>query len=95
MRTFPICTLCFGLALGACVEWPNVPDPEGSVTSTAWPVLLPLADLGRAPTGADGDLEAFEDIEARAARLRLRASVLRAPVTDQDSFDRLRNRLSR
>ena len=95
MRIFPTCLLYCALALPACVDWPDVPDPQGSVTSDDWPALLPLADLGRAPSGAEGDLSEFDDIEARAARLRLRAAVLRAPVTDQDSFDRLRERLSR
>lgn len=95
MRFFQTCLLCSAFVLTACVDWPDVPDPEGGVTSSDWPVLLPLADLGRAPNGGNDDLAAFEDMTARAARLRLRASVLRAPVTDQASFDRLRARLSR
>ena len=95
MRFLPISLLCFGLALTACSDWPDVPEPEGSVTSAGWPSLLPLDELGRAPSGSQDDLALFDDIEARAARLRLRAAVLRAPVTDQASFDRLRARLSR
>jgi hypothetical protein len=94
MRLRSLLILCVGLALAGCVEWPDVPEPEGVVTSGAWPTLLPMADLKASPVVTDADLAAFETMEVRAARLRQRAALLRSPVTDQDSFDRLRNRLS-
>jgi hypothetical protein len=94
MRFVSLSILGVTLALAGCIDWPDVPEPEGSVTSDAWPRLQPISDLGAAPTGVDTDLAAFRTIEQRAASLRLRAALLRSPVTDQDSFDRLRDRLS-
>jgi len=58
-------------------------------------VLQPIGDIGGPPTAGLGELDAFRDLQTRAARLRLRAALLRSPVTDQDSFDQLRSRLSR
>lgn len=94
MRLVSISLLSLTLALAGCVDWPDVPEPEGSVTSDAWPRLRPLSEFGAAPTRSEDDLAAFRTIEQRAARLRLRAALLRSPVTDQDSFDRLRDSLS-
>lgn len=94
MRAISIPLFTAALVLAGCVDWPDVPEPEGSVTSDAWPTLQPLSQIGAAPVGIDLDQAAFRTLEQRAANLRLRAAVLRSPVTDQDSFDRLRDRLS-
>ena len=89
-------TLLFSLgalALAGCVDWPDVDDAAGDVSSAEWPVLQPLGALQT--TTITPEDAGFDAIVERAARLRARASVLRAPVTDQASFDRLRDRLSR
>lgn len=85
--------LC-GLALAGCGDWPNVVDPGGNVTSGDWPKLQPLGDLGGPPGSAWDESVAFQSLETRAAQLRLRAAILSTPLTDQDSFDRLRTLLS-
>ncbi|MBT8415348.1 MAG: hypothetical protein KJO30_13555 [Boseongicola sp.] len=94
MRIFPISLLGATVFLVGCVDWPDVPEPEGSVTSDAWPTLQPLSEIGISPTGVNVDQTAFQTLQQRAESLRLRAALLRSPVTDQDSFDRLRARLS-
>ena len=93
MRLFGALSLCCALALSGCGDWPDIEDTGGAVTSGPWPVLQPL-DTFMGNTAAP-DMTRFDDLAARAARLRQRAAILRSPVTDQASFDRLRDRLDR
>lgn len=94
MRFSGFLVILCGLALAGCGDWPDVVDPGGDVTSRDWPKLQPLGDLGGPPGSAWDESAAFQSLETRAAQLRLRAALLRTPLTDQDSIDRLRTLLS-
>jgi hypothetical protein len=83
----------FCLGLAACGAWPDVPSPSGARAGAGWPELVPLSDLtgGRTATGDEG----AEPLAERAASLRQRAELMRAPVRDGDAFEALRARLGR
>ncbi len=88
---FKLSVWIIGLAVAGCSDWPDVPDSASSEPLGPWPTLQPID--GTVETVSASDPE-FEIIDTRAARLRARASVLRTPVQDQASFDRLRARMA-
>ncbi len=86
--------LAIVLLLSACSDWPDIEGPGGDVTSMAWPSLQPSGGVAQSAAMSGQDAAAFSSLQARSDRLRLRAALLRSPVPDQASFDRLRARLA-
>ena len=84
----------FGI-LAACGDWPDVETPGAARGALGdWPVLGSLRNSRPVDTLIDDQSTAAEALNARAANLRLRASLLRTPIKDQAAFDALRARLA-
>ena len=81
------------LLLPSCSDWPSLPQSSSPVESDAWPALVPLAQISG--PAANEDPEAIrEDLDARTARLKARAAILRQPAQDADAMEELRQRLA-
>ena len=92
MRKIGMSAVVIVLGVAACGDWPDVPDTATGGPIGPWPSLQPIGGSQELVQVSD---PSFDVIENRAARLRARASVLRTPVPDQASFDRLRAQIAR
>ena len=93
MRSLALTTLC--LLFAACTQ---LPEFRGSAEAqrAPFPTLLPLNAFFGAETGPARDgFDPMAGVEARAARLRAGAAILRAAVASPDDLDAIRARLAR
>lgn len=81
--------------LGACGDWPDVPETSRYGISNEWPDLLPWAEIvGPVTEDALSDEDA-DKLVARARALQARAAILRSSVRNADEMEALRLRLAR
>ena len=86
----PLCLL-----LGACGDWPDVPETSRYGSSAEWPDLLPWAEIvGPVSEDVLSDEDA-DELAARARALQARAAILRSSVRNADEMEALRLRLAR
>ena len=90
-----ICLISLCLALGACGDWPDVPETSRHDSSSEWPNLLPWAEIVGPVSEDPLSDEDAELLAARARALQARATILRSSVRDADEMEALRARLAR
>lgn len=94
MRTaFPLLLILILPWAQACTPLPDIPPPAN--TGAAAPALLPLDGLLAGIATAQATDASATALTARAARLRVRAGLMRGPVLDAETRARLAQAMAR
>ena len=84
IRHAPPAVFALLLALAGCTQFPALDAAQSpEVAAAPWPRILPLPQvLAQAPADPQATEAATDAVDARAARLRVRAAALRARQID-------------